>query len=50
MLHISASGWILTRLQSATSRPTDDDAKNIAKNNSALWVRCTNVTDRRQTD
>jgi len=30
MLHILASGWILsTHLQSAISRPTDDDAKNI---------------------
>jgi len=33
MLHISASGWILlTNLQSATSRPTDDDAKILSKN------------------
>jgi len=36
MLHISASGWILlTRLQSATSRPTDDDAKILPKHQSS---------------
>jgi len=53
MLHIAASGWIiLTHLQSAASRPTEDDAKILPKN-SILWVKvhqCHRQTTDRLTD